>query len=425
VLNILFAVLLLSALPSELEELVKLALKNNPAILEEKAKLLSAKQEKNIAISMFFPRIEVSYVRTHLSDAPEYSVSPFGSFSIFERNFSTVSLKINQVIFSGTARFFNKSSREFMFLSQKYALEELKSALKFQVRVHYLQALKAKYLVDAYEKVLEEAKRHYEDVKAFYEQGIATKRELLEAEVGVEKAESELEEAKYYFTVSLETLKKDINFKDLNVSFPSALEFKEVPIQSVGELVKLALENRNSLKALKYLLKGLKMQEKIAVSKFLPRVVLSAGREITDKYSDSFTNNFVSLSVSFSVFEGGRRFFEVEKAKLKTVEVEKKLEEEKNKVKLEVIKSFRKLESAKKRVFWAKKFVESAKELLRTSRERYKERVGTSTDVVSAVAYLEKAKSLYYSAVADYIIALAELEYATGTNLGWDRNFNF
>jgi outer membrane protein TolC len=61
--------------------------------------------------------------------------------------------------------------------------------------------------------------------------------------------------------------------------------------------------------------------------------------------------------------------------------------------------------------------VKDAQELLKTSKERYREHVGTSTEVVDAIAYLARAKGFLNSALADYNRALADLEYATGLTL--------
>jgi len=65
--------------------------------------------------------------------------------------------------------------------------------------------------------------------------------------------------------------------------------------------------------------------------------------------------------------------------------------------------------------------VEEARELLRDSRERYREHVGTSTEVVDAIAYLYNARRALNSALSDYNIALSKLEYAVGKRLIGDE----
>jgi outer membrane protein len=62
----------------------------------------------------------------------------------------------------------------------------------------------------------------------------------------------------------------------------------------------------------------------------------------------------------------------------------------------------------------AEKAIEQAEENFRINRERYKEQVATSTDVIDAQTLLTKTKSDYYNALSDYNIALGTLERAMG-----------
>ena len=62
----------------------------------------------------------------------------------------------------------------------------------------------------------------------------------------------------------------------------------------------------------------------------------------------------------------------------------------------------------------ANKATEQAEENFRINTERYREQVGTSTDVIDAQTLLTKARSDHDNALGDYSISRARLERAMG-----------
>jgi outer membrane protein len=70
--------------------------------------------------------------------------------------------------------------------------------------------------------------------------------------------------------------------------------------------------------------------------------------------------------------------------------------------------------TAEKNISVSQKSIEQAEENLRMSEERYKYQVATATDVLDAVTLLAQARTNYFSALADFNIAKAQLERAMG-----------
>ncbi len=86
---------------------------------------------------------------------------------------------------------------------------------------------------------------------------------------------------------------------------------------------------------------------------------------------------------------------------------------------LEVKNAFLLLHEAEKQVQVAKKAIEQAEENFRINTERYREQVGTSTDVIDAQTLLTKAKSDRHNALGDFSISRAKLERAMGVAPGF------
>ena len=72
------------------------------------------------------------------------------------------------------------------------------------------------------------------------------------------------------------------------------------------------------------------------------------------------------------------------------------------------------LHEAEKQVQVTKKAIEQAEENFRINTERYREQVGTSTDVIDAQTLLTKARADHFNALGDLNINQARLERAMG-----------
>ncbi|SMP04775.1 Outer membrane protein TolC [Desulfurobacterium pacificum] len=411
-----------SVYSATLGEVIDLALKNNPEIKKAKEETKITLAQYKEAISKFFPDVKLEYFKTHLSDVPSYSMSipglPPMNFSLFEKNFYMFKVSATQPIFMGGKLILNKEIKKKIHTASFYQFEEVTNRIVCQVKKDFYTAVEAKNAVLIAKEYLKAAESHYKTVKAFYDEGIVARRDLLEAEVNLKEAEESLEKAKNAYKVAIEKLKEDTGYtlKDENV--PIKTDFVKVK-ESLKELIKLALKNRPILKALKLEKKAADEGVKMSYASFSPDVFLNLTYEKTDQYpmNGNFDNVQVSLGVSLPLFEGGYRFFRVEEAKGMRRKVDYEYEKAVNAVKLQVTAAYSKLKTAQKRIETAKAMVREAEELLKDSKERYKEHVGTSTEVVDAIAYLTKAKGILNSAVADYSRAVADLEYAIGKRI--------
>jgi outer membrane protein len=72
------------------------------------------------------------------------------------------------------------------------------------------------------------------------------------------------------------------------------------------------------------------------------------------------------------------------------------------------------LREAESQIAVSQKLIDQAEENFRISEERYKERVGTATEVLDAQTLLTRAKSEYANALGDYNINYARLQRAIG-----------
>ena len=405
-----------------LSAILEAALNNNPEIRAAKEEERISEFQYREAIARFFPEISLQYARVSLSDVPGYSMvlpglSPM-RFEIMESDFYDLKLNLSQPLFTGGRLLFNAKLKKELRTAAFYRFQETVLRVLTEVKKDYYSLVEAESAVRIAEEYLNAVREHYRTVKAFFDEGIVPRRDLLEVNFKLKEAEERLERARSAYRVALEKLKKDTGYSLENIEL-SGKELGYVPVKlSEEEFIALALRNRPLLRALELVKKGTEYGVKLSYSRFLPAVSLNLSYDRTSQYpgNGNFDSTTVSILVNFPVFQGTRRFWELREAKSRRRKAELSLEEAKNAVRLQVIAALSSLKAAEARIETAKAMVKEASELLRDSKERYKEHVGTSTEVIDAMAYLVKAKGFLNSAFADYNRALADLEYATGVS---------
>ena len=75
------------------------------------------------------------------------------------------------------------------------------------------------------------------------------------------------------------------------------------------------------------------------------------------------------------------------------------------------------LQEATQRIRVAEKTISQAEENFRISRERYVAQIATSTDVVDAEALFAQARTNYFNALYEHLLAAFALQKATGVIL--------
>ena len=418
---ILTLLLPLTVRAGELNNLILLALKNSKEIEKAKADYRISDLLYREAVSSCFPTVNLFYRRTELTDVPTYSFSlpglPPATFSLFNSSYYQFGVKLSQPLFTGGQITFSVKLREKQKKATYYLFKETVNRVVLTVKKDYYNLLKAKASVETARAYLKAAKRHYRDVKAFFDEGIVPRRDLLEAEVKLRDAEEKLTYAKSIYRVALEKLKTDIGVPDLNFTPNGELHYRPVKL-NLEELLKTAYSTRPLLKYAYMVKRAADEGVKLSASAFSPKLFMGIDYQKTDQYpGETYSSTAVSFTLNFPLFEGGKRFFEVERAREERRKAEISLKDLKDRVRLQVVSAYTELLSAAARVKTAQSQVKEAKELLRDSKERYREHVGTSTEVVDAIAYLYSAMNSLNSALADYNTALSELEFAVGKPL--------
>ncbi|OGW38067.1 MAG: hypothetical protein A2Y97_00215 [Nitrospirae bacterium RBG_13_39_12] len=370
-----------------------------------------------VAKSRFFPSIDISANQTFLQYQPG---AFFGSQSVFTAEKESLSYGINvyHTIYDFGARTSLYDASKLSLNVTELDIERIKNLVALDFITAYLDLLKTDKLILIAQKEVEMFGSHLKLAQSFYEEGVITKNDLLQAEVKLSDAKQQLLTTKNL---------KAINTARINniLSLPLTNEVQAIDIS--GDLPfsfelcnawEAASKQRPEFKIIDNQIKINYLEESAKKSEYYPSLYAQGGYNYTEnRYLLHEDNWSLILGINFNLFNGGSTRAEVSKLKY----IKNQLLEQKEKllddVKLEVEKSYLEMKIADEKIQVTKDAINQAEENLRINKIKYEEGIGTATDVIDAITLLTKAETNYYTALYEFRQAQAGLMYSIGFDL--------
>jgi len=392
-----------------LKEAQDLALKNFYSLKVKELEVDEATAERKEKFSGFLPviNLEASY-----NIAREQSFSfgappliPPQEFIFLKDQFPKVTVTFSQNLLNlSTFREYSLSRTKEE--ATKFLAEEERIKTLYRVREAYINALKAKALIEILQKQKERVRAHLTDVKALYEEGMVTLRDVLQTQVRLHEVQEKLTQAEGNYRKALDYLSY-LTGTEVESVEEVDLEGPEKANHQFEDYVQ-KLKNRPLLK---YLRRGVEMAEvsrDLVKSYFYPSLVFEAFYQRTEE-SDLFPKDrfLISLALRWNLFSGLKRFRSLEKARIGKEKSLILLKDVEDKLRLELRSVLEDIRTTKERIKFARKQLESARENLRIALERFHQGLGTNRDVLDAQSDLTSAEenlriSLYDLALLNF-----------------------
>lgn len=400
-----------------LEKAVKTALERNFSVKAAEEGFKGAQQGARAARSAFGPVLGTGYDY----DRRQHGVSSTGRLQ--DKELFTWRVYLNQNVFAGFATLADYQKAALQEESAQAGISQARLELIRTVQENFFIYLKAKQDVISARDSLERLQSQLASSQAFYEVGVSPRIDVLQAEVDVSTAESALLVAENAVasqkarlnTLLLLPLEGDTDYTGAlgQIAFSRSLD----------ACLKQAYAKRPDLIiAAKAVLIAEKDIDK-AKSNFYPSVsafgawgtqgnnALAAG---SPSQRTGYSEWTVGMTAEWPVFEWGKTYHETRQAGHMHSKVRAEAENLKQEVGFMVKVRMLAMEEAAKRIVVAKKAVVQATEAYRMSDARYRQQVGTMTDVLDAQAKLSSAEASLAEARSDYGIALSSLYAAIG-----------
>ena len=431
-----------------IDDCVNLALQNSPKIQKARYNYKLSKGNLGIARSGYFPTLGVgtgyNFTDTHTN---RYSDNN-GIYS--------AEASINQLIWNFGKTNANIRMYNFNRIASIYDFEKIVLDTIFAVKTNYYGVLAAKATVDINKANVQINERNYQRTKAYFDEGIKSKIDLVNAEVYLSDSkvtlvnsekmyqnalvllnnsmyvafapEYEIENTETFnlqhnlAPVSLERIdeKADLSlppeyvenaFLTSQVEKINVLEnyeFKPFPY-TFEEAVKLAYKNRPDLKAFDATVKAMKEALKYTKREYLPEISARAGYGYRDQYNSNSFNIGVNLSSSVNIM--GQKY-RIDNAKTQVDIAENEIELAKQDIYFEVQNLYVNMAQYEKQIPLLAVKVKQTLENFELADGRYAVGLGDYIELQDAKVNYNNAQVNYVQAVYNYNVARANLEKA-------------
>ncbi len=282
-------------------------------------------------------------------------------------------------------------------------------ALTAQVLQGYFAVLLNQEVIRLHRSNVQRAQHHFEVSKTKFEAGIVPRLQMMQAEVQLKNAKTQLMDAEGNLQKSLSYLGKLIGRENLNFTLADSIRYQPVEVDE-EKLIEMALSRRSDLEGLRLRQQMTQSQLQLANSGNKPNLFLFSGYNVTNGFDpmepDKFVDNYnVGLQLTFPIFDGFATSKKVEQARLDYEALLEQEKEAKAMIKLQLREAIIALRQAEAKIAAQKENIRMSRETLKTAEIQYRDGLVSSLDVRDAQQMLNQAELLYVQAIFNHIMA--------------------
>ena len=288
--------------------------------------------------------------------------------------------------------------------------------LTFNVYQAYEAVHTARSFIEVANKAVLAADSYVKATSNLVEQGILVRSELLNAQVNQSNAQMALAKAQKQETLALEGLRMLMALENTDsFDIGERMDIK-LPAENTDELIAMAIANNPELEAKRGEVTSSFAAVDASRAGLYPSVNLMARTDWHDESLGFESNSYtVAGVVSWKITDFGMTSSGVDKANAAAKMKESELRSKENKLRMDIITAWHKLDIAKKQVAVNLQAEEQADEAQRLVLKRYNNGVATITELLAGQALLNKARAEVVSAKYDRNVQAASLRLNTGT----------
>ena len=325
------------------------------------------------------------------------------------QNFATI-IKVEQPLINLDGFYQRKAAKskmEAMFLQT----ERTQDFLVFEVEKAYMQLQLAYQGVLVLEKALETSNANKTMADNSFKQGVLQRADLLNVEIRVTEVKNQLQTAK-------SNVQNASNYLSFLMNDKNDVIYKPTETLTVFDFNvddKLISENRADIRAMQLALKGFEAMNKADKMAFLPRLNAFGSYEMYDNkiFQGDASGYVIGAQLSWDIFQGSKRFGKAQKSKAEFEKSKLEYNQYVSKNNLELNKVKRQLVDAKNSLELTKLAVEQSEESLRIRKNRFKEGLEKTSDLLVAETQFAQKQLEYYQTIYQYNFTQTYLNFLT------------
>lgn len=396
-----------------LDEAVQIALERSPTLVQARANLQSANEDRTSAYGSFLPNVNLSY---GYSTSSSGRLDPTGQ-AITRTSYST-GLSASMSVFEGFRKFHELDRAKSNVLSREATYEQRRFETILNVKTTFYNAVAARERVRVEQDRVDRQREQLQFTRQQIRLGRATRSDTLTSRVDLNDAQ-----------LALLNARNDARSAEFALAESMGLETAVTPAEeaslepdSLGwereDLMRVALRRAPSVQSASYSVEAAEASIASAKSAYLPSFSLSGGY---DWQSEAFPPENRSWSVrvsgSLPLFNGLQRETSIDRAQVQAEAARSQQQAAILSVRTNVNDAYNQVETAQAGLALARESVELARENLRVAQQRYRLGVATILDLRAAQISLQQAQVDLIRREFDVQVGLARLESLLGTEL--------
>jgi outer membrane protein TolC len=324
----------------------------------------------------------------------------------------SVSLDYN--LFTSGQRSANIRASEGQVRLQELIVEQTTEQLRRDVASDYYDLQQADAQIELAQSALEREQRNLRDTEAQRAVGLATRLDVLQAEVSVANAQQELVSRQRDQRVAQRQLARQLSVPEqVTLASADAIAIASEWPLSLEESIVLGYRNRAELEQQLVQRDINEQQRRAALGELGPQLGLFAQYQVSDELNQSSeARDAYSFGARFNLllFDGGAAIARARQRALEIESAEVSFADQRNAVRLEVETAFEDLRENEANIPTSTLALEQAREALRLASLRFQSGVGTQLEVLQAQRDLTEAELNQLNAILGYNRALLDLQ---------------
>ena len=370
-----------------------------------------------VARSSYLPVVNASLSQTFLAYQP---IAIFGPLSVPEADQNSLSygFDVHQDLYDFGARLSRYEASLTALDAATLNIDLAKNIAALDFIIAYFDLLESEKMELVGEREVERLISHLSMAQSLYKEGVITRNDLLQAQVRLSDAQQRLLTTTNMKAINVSRLNNILSLPLKNAvlvaDIAGGLHYESDLDRAWG----VAEKKRIELKTIDRELRIKDLERAVRRSEFFPKIFADGGYNYTENHYLLHDGNWMlALGLNINIFSGGETKAEMAKIDYQREQLLEQRQKLVDDIKLDVEKSWLDIKNARERIEVTRDAVQQAGENLKINKSRYREGVGTATDVLDAITLLTTAETNYYR--AEYQLRRAEggFMFAMGLDL--------
>ncbi|MCP1385851.1 TolC family protein [Runella salmonicolor] len=402
-----------------LEEVVKYALKNQPAIQQSVIDERITENNIKSRLADWYPQINFNYNLQH-NFIVQTSIIGGNPVKLGVSNISAGQFTVSQPLFNRDVLLARRTQNE-VRLQANQLTSSNKTDLAVDVSKAFYDVLTTKQQIDVANEDIVRLERSLKDAQNQYKAGVADK-------IDYKRALISLNNTKASKKGNEEILKGKIEYLKSLMAYPKAqeLNLQYDSLQMERELFLDTLQNAEYTSRIEYQLLNtqkrlLEYNYQYTKWSYLPTVAANGAynlnfqnNQFLDLYSKNFPNSFAAITLSFPIYQGGKRKINTNTAEWQLKRIDLDIKRLQLNVNAEYVRALGSYKGSLTNLLTQKENMELAREVYDILQLQYRSGIKTYLEVIASETDLRLARINYYNALYQVLSNKIDVQRALG-----------